>query len=161
MHQLQRSWVRSQHPSAQRNLRGGSWSSAEKSTKKNKTKIFNSVKEKYKSSSATGLGGSWRQIDCMVPAPFPSNQKVRSQKNVIRPLTGEPQKISLGEDVRIILSTCECLYNTVYVSRKKVTRLQVTTVKKRLVTSRLGTGNRNTFFTVLGGVKSVCRGDCE
>jgi hypothetical protein len=33
MHQLQRSWVRSQHPSAQWNLRGGRWSSAEYSTK--------------------------------------------------------------------------------------------------------------------------------
>jgi hypothetical protein len=29
MHKLQRSWVRSQHPSAQWNLRGGRWSSAE------------------------------------------------------------------------------------------------------------------------------------
>ncbi len=34
MHQLQRSWVRSQHPSAQWNLRGGRWSSAEYSMKK-------------------------------------------------------------------------------------------------------------------------------
>ncbi len=34
MHQLQRSWVRSQHPSAQWNLRGGRWSSAEYCTKK-------------------------------------------------------------------------------------------------------------------------------
>jgi hypothetical protein len=34
MHQLQRSWVRSQHPSAQWNLRGGRWSSVENSTKK-------------------------------------------------------------------------------------------------------------------------------
>ncbi len=33
MHQLQRSWVRSQHPSAQWNLRGGRWSSVEYSTK--------------------------------------------------------------------------------------------------------------------------------
>ncbi len=31
---MQRSWVRSQHPSAQRNLRGGRWSSVEYSTKK-------------------------------------------------------------------------------------------------------------------------------
>jgi hypothetical protein len=29
MHKLQRSWVRSQHPSAQWNLRGGRWNSAE------------------------------------------------------------------------------------------------------------------------------------
>ncbi len=36
MHQLQRSWVRSQHPSAQWNLRGGRWSSAEYSTKNKK-----------------------------------------------------------------------------------------------------------------------------
>ncbi len=36
MHQLQRSWVRSQHPSAQWNLRGGSWSSAEYCTNKKK-----------------------------------------------------------------------------------------------------------------------------
>ncbi len=34
MHQLQRSWVRSQHPSAQWNLRGGRWSSAEFCTEK-------------------------------------------------------------------------------------------------------------------------------
>jgi len=34
MHQLQRSWVRSQHLSAQWNLRGSRWSSAEYSTKK-------------------------------------------------------------------------------------------------------------------------------
>ncbi len=34
MHQLQRSWVRSQHPSAQWNQRGGRWSSVENSTKK-------------------------------------------------------------------------------------------------------------------------------
>ncbi len=43
MHQLQRSWVRSQHPSAQWNLRGGKWSSAEWSTKNIKNplkKIF-------------------------------------------------------------------------------------------------------------------------
>ncbi len=33
MHQLQRSWVRSQHPSAQWNLRGGRRSSAENRTK--------------------------------------------------------------------------------------------------------------------------------
>ncbi len=32
MHQLQRSWVRSQHPSAQWNLRGGRWSTVEYST---------------------------------------------------------------------------------------------------------------------------------
>ncbi len=37
MHQLQRSWVRSQHPSAQWNLRGGRWSSAEFSTEKKET----------------------------------------------------------------------------------------------------------------------------
>ncbi len=36
MHQLQQSWVRSQHPSAQWNLRGGRWSSVEYSTKTNK-----------------------------------------------------------------------------------------------------------------------------
>ncbi len=36
MHQLQRSWVRSQHPSAQWNLRGGRWSSAEYCTNKKK-----------------------------------------------------------------------------------------------------------------------------
>ncbi len=36
MHQLQRSWVWSQLPSAQWNLRGGRWSSAEYSTKKEK-----------------------------------------------------------------------------------------------------------------------------
>ncbi len=43
MHQLQRSWVRSQHPSAQWNLRGGRWSSAEYCTNKKKKspqKIF-------------------------------------------------------------------------------------------------------------------------
>jgi hypothetical protein len=42
MHQLQQSWVRSQHPSAQWNLRGGRLSSAEYSTKKIKIpkKIF-------------------------------------------------------------------------------------------------------------------------
>ncbi len=34
MHQLQRSWVWSQHPSAQLNLRGGRWSSVEYSTNK-------------------------------------------------------------------------------------------------------------------------------
>ncbi len=34
MHQLQRSWVRSQHPSAKWNLRGGRWSRADYSTKK-------------------------------------------------------------------------------------------------------------------------------
>ncbi len=34
MHQLQQSWVQSQHPSAQWNLRGGRWSSAEYSTRK-------------------------------------------------------------------------------------------------------------------------------
>ncbi len=34
MHQLQRSWVRSQHPAAQWNLRGGRWSSVEYSRKK-------------------------------------------------------------------------------------------------------------------------------
>jgi hypothetical protein len=34
---LQRSWVRSQHPSAQWNLRGGRWSSVEYGTKKNPT----------------------------------------------------------------------------------------------------------------------------
>ncbi len=32
MHQLQRSWVRSRHPSAQWNLRGGRWSSVEYGT---------------------------------------------------------------------------------------------------------------------------------
>jgi hypothetical protein len=36
MHKLQRSWVRSQHPSAQWNLRGGRWSSAEYCTNKKK-----------------------------------------------------------------------------------------------------------------------------
>ncbi len=43
MHQLQRSWVRSQHPSAQWNLRGGRWNSANivwKKTKKSPKKIF-------------------------------------------------------------------------------------------------------------------------
>ncbi len=36
MHKLQRSWVRSQHPSAQWNLRGCRWSSAEYCTNKKK-----------------------------------------------------------------------------------------------------------------------------
>ncbi len=45
MHQLQRSWVRSQHPSAQWNLRGGRWSSVEYSTKKNPPK--NIKKKKF------------------------------------------------------------------------------------------------------------------
>ncbi len=40
MHQLQRSWVRSQHPSAQWNLRGGRWNSAEYRTKKNPPKKY-------------------------------------------------------------------------------------------------------------------------
>jgi hypothetical protein len=39
MHQLQRSWVWSKHPSAQWNLRGGRWSSAEYCTEKNREKI--------------------------------------------------------------------------------------------------------------------------
>ncbi len=38
MHQLQRSWVRSQHPSAQWNLRGGRWSSAEYCTEQKEKK---------------------------------------------------------------------------------------------------------------------------
>ncbi len=47
MHQLQRSWVRSQHPSAQWNLRGGRWSSVEYCTgkeKKSPQKIFKKKK---------------------------------------------------------------------------------------------------------------------
>ncbi len=40
MHQVQRSWVRSQHPSAQWNLRGSRWSSAEYSTEKNPPKKY-------------------------------------------------------------------------------------------------------------------------
>ncbi len=43
MHQLQRSWLRTQHPSAQWNLRGGRWSNAEYCTNKKKKipqKIF-------------------------------------------------------------------------------------------------------------------------
>ncbi len=36
MHKLQRSWVRSKNPSAQWNLRGGRWSSAEYCTNKKK-----------------------------------------------------------------------------------------------------------------------------
>ncbi len=46
MHQLQRSWVRSQHPSAQWNLRGGRWSSAEYCTEQ---KRKNPPKEKKES----------------------------------------------------------------------------------------------------------------
>ncbi len=38
MYQLHRSWVRSQHPSAQWNLRGGRWSSAEYCTNKKREK---------------------------------------------------------------------------------------------------------------------------
>ncbi len=56
MHQVQRSWVRSQHPSAQWNLRGGRWSSAEysmrkkfkKSPKKKKKKINSTVNAETK-----------------------------------------------------------------------------------------------------------------
>ncbi len=47
MHQLQRSWVRSQHPSAQWNLRGGRWSSAEYCMNKKK-KIPQKIFEKKK-----------------------------------------------------------------------------------------------------------------
>ncbi len=38
MHQLQRSWVRSQHPSAQWNLRGGRWSSVDYTVVRKKNK---------------------------------------------------------------------------------------------------------------------------
>jgi hypothetical protein len=47
MHQLQRSWVRSQHPSAQWNLRGGRGSSAEYCTKE-KEKIPQKILKKKK-----------------------------------------------------------------------------------------------------------------
>ncbi len=46
MHKLQRSWVRSQHPPAQWNLRGGRWSSAEYCTNKKRKK--NPPKNIYK-----------------------------------------------------------------------------------------------------------------
>jgi len=47
MHKLQRSWVRSQHPSAQWNLRGGRWSSAEYcKNKKKKIPPKNILKKK-------------------------------------------------------------------------------------------------------------------
>jgi hypothetical protein len=49
MYQLQRSWVRSQHPSAQWNLRGGRWSSVEYSTKKNKKKYPKNIFKKRSS----------------------------------------------------------------------------------------------------------------
>ncbi len=46
MHQLQRSWVRSQHPSAQWNLRGSRWNSAEYCTNKKKSpKKINKIKK--------------------------------------------------------------------------------------------------------------------
>ncbi len=45
MRQLQRSWVQSQHPSGQWNLRGGRWSSAEYGMKKNKK--IPPLKKKY------------------------------------------------------------------------------------------------------------------
>jgi hypothetical protein len=45
MHKLQRSWVRSQHPSAQWNLRGGRWSSAEYCMKKNKKSLKKYIKK--------------------------------------------------------------------------------------------------------------------
>ncbi len=48
MHQLQRSWVRSQHPSAQWNLRGGRWSSAEYCKKKKKIPPKNTIKKTHK-----------------------------------------------------------------------------------------------------------------
>ncbi len=48
MHQLQRSWVRSQHPSAQWNLRGGRWSSVEYSTKKKLKNPPKYIKQKNK-----------------------------------------------------------------------------------------------------------------
>jgi hypothetical protein len=47
MHQLQRSRVRSQHPSAQWNLRGGRWSSAEYCTKEKKIPPKNIEKKKF------------------------------------------------------------------------------------------------------------------
>ncbi len=40
MHQLQRPWVRSQHPSAQWNLRGGRWSRVEYSTNEKNSPNF-------------------------------------------------------------------------------------------------------------------------
>ncbi len=58
--QLQRSWVRSQHPSAQWNLRGGRWSSAEyctnKKRKKNPPKKY--LKKKWYRVENENLGSS-------------------------------------------------------------------------------------------------------
>jgi hypothetical protein len=58
MQQLQRSWVRSQHPSAQWNLRGGRWSSAE---------YCNEQKEKKSPQKYLKK----KLCSCVVPPPFP------------------------------------------------------------------------------------------
>jgi hypothetical protein len=55
MHQLQRSWVRSQHPSAQWNLRCGRWSSVKYSTKKKFKKSPTPPKKRKKESTVQYL----------------------------------------------------------------------------------------------------------
>ncbi len=63
MHQLQRSWLRSQHPSAQWNLRGGRWSSVKYSTnnKNEKNPPKNILKRKF-----CGSGFAWIRINLAV-----------------------------------------------------------------------------------------------
>ncbi len=65
MHQLQRSGVRSQHPSAQWNLRGGRWSSAEYNMKKQKTKQTKK-KKKYVTCSSCGTCSSRTGVQALL-----------------------------------------------------------------------------------------------
>ncbi len=61
MHQLQWSWVRSQYPSAQWNLRGGRWSSAEYCTNKKKKSPQKILK--FKKSHTWAPLSHWRRHD--------------------------------------------------------------------------------------------------
>ncbi len=86
MHQLQRSRVRSQHPSAQWNLRGGIWSSAEYSTKKkfkkSPPKIF--LKKRFVTHAhreAVPPGGRWEpHAEC---ARLPTVCRVTGQASLL------------------------------------------------------------------------------
>ncbi len=82
MHQLQRSWVRSQHPSAQWNLRGGRWSRAGYSMKE-KEKIPPKKNIRYNWCVLPDVRRSdapvaWSRAAQSCPPPSPGNQLTSS-----------------------------------------------------------------------------------
>ncbi len=121
MHQLQRSWVRSQHPSAQWNLRGGRWSSAEYCTEQKEKKSPKKILKKKKVCFLTNNNEHHqikreRCVEVLIQRKCSNNNLDSAEK--INYLSSDVQVVKMMLMVVIIFCVCWLPYHTYFIGKK-------------------------------------------